>query len=65
MPFFPLQNLRVGTDRVGHLVKMMISVFLSDYLFLSGDLYTIKDYYVFFSLTEVIEVGVLFLIGSF
>lgn len=50
---------------MGHLVKMMISVFLSDYLFLSGDLYTIKDYYVFFSLTEEVEVGGLFLIGSF
>lgn len=31
--------------------------------FLTYDLYTIKDYYVFFSLTEVVGVGVLFLMG--
>lgn len=45
------------------LIKRMISVFISDSVFFS-ELCIAEDYYAVFSITEVVGVGVLFLISS-
>lgn len=39
-------------------------MFVSDHVFLSGQLCTIKDFSVFFNITKVEGVAVLFLLGS-
>lgn len=46
------------------LIKRMISVFISDSVFFSVELCIAEDYYAVFSITEVVGVGVLFLISS-